>query len=152
MSTLEKIFEKSKAVVLDSGVLLEYFKLKNQPLNRILNKFIFHPESKITLYGHHLLKSEIYYIICRYYGENQATETLNHIDEVMVTISEKWIYELAGKIKCNYPISLPDCYSISLGILHQCPIFFMPERELPEERIKKINQEFGGRITSLKQK
>ncbi|TFG18807.1 MAG: hypothetical protein EU530_08135 [Promethearchaeota archaeon] len=142
---LEKVLLKIDELVLDTGVIIEYF-MNHQSLGILLDKHIFHPESKITLYGHNLLKSELYYVRCRKHGRESAAKFIKHIDRVMVTIGDQWLFEQAGKIKCLFPIALSDCYSISLGLLRECPVLFMPEYEIDKKTVEGINSEFGARI------
>ena len=49
-------------------------------------------------------------------------------------------------IKCKYPIAIPDCFSISLAIVQDCPVFFLQEKELSGELIEKIKMEFNADI------
>ena len=145
---IKEILQEMDELVLDTGVLIEYYR-NNQAIVNLLDKYIFYPESKITLFGHNLLKSEIYYIRCRKFGIESAKEYIKHLERVMVTIGEQWLFEQAGRIKCKFPIALSDCYSISLGMLRECPVFFMPEDEIDENTVEKINSEFGAGILVL---
>lgn len=144
--SINKLLKSSKALVLDTGVLIEYFKTKEDKLKQLLRETIFTEESEIKLYVNYLLKSEIFYILCRAIGEETAKETLKEM-ELFLNIEEtRNLHELAGQIKCKFSISLVDCYSIATGILQNCPIIFLTEAELTEDVIERINKEFSSDI------
>jgi len=48
-----------------------------------------------------------------------------------------WLFKRAANIKCRYPIAISDCFSISLAILQECPVFFLPEYELSKDTAEK---------------
>jgi hypothetical protein len=48
---------------------------------------VFNEASNITLYGHNLLKTEIYYIVCRKKGITEAKNILNKVESVINIIS-----------------------------------------------------------------
>ena len=145
--SIEKILHETSNLVLDTSVLIGYFMDEKLSIIPLLDEYVFNENSSLTLYGHNLLKSEIYYIVCRKKGNNEAKNVLNKIENVVTNIiSESWLFEKAGQIKCEYPITLCDCLSISLGIFQDCPIFFLKERELSEDVVNKINKEFKAKI------
>jgi hypothetical protein len=119
---------------------------ENREINSLLEEYIFTQESKITLYGHNLIKSELYYIVCREKGINKAEAVLKELKGIMNTISDTWLFKKAGNIKCSYPIAISDCYSISLAILQECPVFFLPEYELSEETVSQIKKVYNAKI------
>ena len=147
--SIEKVLSETSNLILDTSVLIGYFIEKQLSIATLLDKYIFNKNSSITLYGHNLLKTELYYIICRKKGSNEAKDILIKIENVTNIISESWLFEKAGQIKCKYPIALSDCFSISLGIFQDCPIFFLKEKELSEEIINKINEEFKTKIYAV---
>ena len=147
---LKQILQETKDLVLDTGVLIEYFKNQDQELIELLDEYVFEPDSKISLYGHNLLKCEVYYIKCRKIGIEPAREYVKRLEQIMITISDKWIFEQAGRIKCKYPIALSDCFSMSLSILRECPVFFMPEKELTNDIVDRLNSELGAKIHLVK--
>ena len=147
--SIEKVLSETSNLILDTSVLIGYFIEEQLSIVTLLDKYIFNKNSSITLYGHNLLKTELYYIICRKKGSNEAKDILIKIENVTNIISESWLFEKAGQIKCKYPIALSDCFSISLGIFQDCPIFFLKEKELSEEIINKINEEFKTKIYAV---
>ncbi|MHA1337804.1 MAG: PIN domain-containing protein [Promethearchaeota archaeon] len=144
--SIEKIINQTNNLILDSSVLIGYFMDEKLSIIPLLDKYIFNENSSITLYGHNLLKAEVYYIICRKKNSSEASKVLNNIEKIMCIISELWLFKKAAQIKCKYPIAISDCFSISLGIFQNCPIFFLEERELSEDIVNKINKEFNARI------
>jgi len=144
--SIEKVLSETSNLILDTSVLIGYFTEEQLSIITLLDEYIFNENSLITLYGHNLLKTEVYYIICRKKGNNEAKKILEKIENVTNIISESWLFEKAGQIKCKYPIAFSDCFTISLGHFQDCPIFFLKERELSEEIIKKVNEEFNTKI------
>ena len=143
---IEQILSETQNLILDTSVLLGYFMNEDREINKLLEAYMFTQDSKIILYGHNLIKSELFYIICREKGINEAEMVLEKIESVISTISDTWIYKKAASIKCRYPIAISDCFSISLAILQECPVFFLPEYELSRDVAEKISKEFNVRI------
>lgn len=144
--SIEQILGETTNLILDTSVLIGYFMNEAREINKLLEDYIFTQESKITLYGHNLIKSELFYIICREKGINEAEMVLEKIENIINTISDTWIYKKAASIKCRYPIAISDCFSISLAILQECPVLFLPEYELSRDTAEKINKEYNVKI------
>lgn len=145
MST-KQILIDTPNLVLDTSVLLGYFMSEARNINSLLEAYVFTQESKIILYGHKLIKLEIFYITCREKGITEAEMVLKKTEGIMKTISDTWLFKKAANIKCRYPIAISDCYSISLAILQECPVFFLPEVELSREIVNEINREYNAKI------
>jgi len=144
--SIKQILIDTPNLVLDTSVLLGYFMSEARDINSLLEAYVFTQESKITLYGHNLINSEIFYITCREKGITEAEMVLKKTKAIMNTISDTWLFKKAANIKCRYPIAISDCYSISLAILQECPVFFLPEVEFSREIVDKINREFNAKI------
>jgi len=144
--SIKQILIDTPNLVLDTSVLLGYFMSEARDINSLLEAYIFTQESKITLYGHNLINSEIFYITCREKGITEAEMVLKKTKGIMNTISDTWLFKKAANIKCRYSIAISDCYSISLAILQDCPVFFLPEVELSREIVDKINREYNAKI------
>jgi len=144
--SIKQILIDTPNLVLDTSVLLGYFMSESRDINSLLEEYVFTQESKIILFGHNLIKSELFYITCREKGMTEADIVLKKTEGIMSTISDTWLFKKAAKIKCRYPIAISDCYSISLAILQVCPVFFLPEVELSREIVDKINREFNAKI------
>ena len=139
----KKILDGIDEISIDTGIYIKYFQEEENDLKKNLRKFLFHEKSNVRLYGHYLLKAEIYYILCRSLGREQAEEIIKEIEEFINFIDSGFLYQIAGQIKCEYPIALPDCYSIAVGFLHSCPILFLKEEELSDEIINKIKENYN---------
>jgi len=144
--SIKQILIDTPNLVLDTSVLLGYFMSEARDINSLLEAYVFTQESKIILYGHNLINSEIFYITCREKGITEAEMVLKKTKSIMNTISDTWLFKKAANIKCRYPIAISDCYSISLAILQECPVFFLPEVEFSREIVDKINREFNAKI------
>ncbi|MFW9875442.1 MAG: PIN domain-containing protein [Candidatus Thorarchaeota archaeon] len=144
--SIEKILSETTKLILDTSVLLGYLMNEDREINALLEAYIFTQESKITLYGHNLIKTELFYITCREKGINEAEMVLEKIESVITSLSDTWIYKKAASIKCRYPIAISDCFSVSLAILQECPVIFLPEYELSIEIAEKISKEYNVKI------
>lgn len=142
----KRFLREQEDIVLDSGVYIEYFTSRESSIKKLLRENVFSEDSTVNLHGHYLLKSEIYYITCRFFGMEESEKLMKKIEKFINFISGDFIYNTAGKIKCSFPIALSDCYSIAAGIFFNCPILFLKESELSEATIKKINNIFGSKI------
>ena len=143
---IKQILSKTHNLILDTSVLLGYFMNETREINILLEEYVFTKESKINLYGHNLIKSKLFYIICREKGINEAEMVLEKIESIINTISDTWIFKKAASIKCRYLLAISDCFSISLAILQECPVFFLPEYELSTDIAEKINKEYKVKI------
>ncbi|MFX1295862.1 MAG: PIN domain-containing protein [Promethearchaeota archaeon] len=136
----EKILQETKNLVLDTSVFIGYFMDEKLSIIPLLDEYVFNENSSISLYGHNILKSEIHYIICRKRGISEAENVIKKVETVINAISESRLFEKAGQIKCKYPIALSDCFSLSLGLLFDCPVFFLKERELSDGIVDDLNK------------
>jgi len=144
-----EIFKDYNDIVIDTGIFIEYFKQGERELKKTLREQLFSETSEITINGHYFIKAELYYIMCRKIGKVKAEKIIKDIEEYINFVSGEFLYEIAGEIKCKYPLAISDCFSISLGIFQDCPIFFLKEKELSEEIINKINEEFKTKIYAV---
>jgi len=144
--TTKQILIDTPNLVLDTSVLLGYLIREERDINYLLEEYVFTKESKILLYGHNLIKTELFYITCREKGMAEAEMVLKKTESIMNTISDTWLFKKAANIKCRYPIAISDCYSISLAILQECPVFFLPEAELSRSIVNQINEEYNTKI------
>ncbi len=142
----KQILSETYNLILDTSVLLGYFMNEGQEINSLLEEYVFTQESKIILYGHNLIKTELLYIICREKGMNDAEMVLKKIESIMNIISDTWLFKKAADIKCRYPLAISDCFSISLSLLQECPVLFLPEYELSRDTIEQINKEYHSKI------
>ena len=144
--SIKQILIDTPNLVLNTSVLLGYLISEERDINSLLDEYVFTKESKIILYGHNLIKSELFYITCREKSMIEAEMVLKKTEGIMNIISDTWLFKKAANIKCRYPIAISDCYSISLAILQKCPVFFLPEAELSRETVNQINKEYDVKI------
>jgi predicted nucleic acid-binding protein len=149
LEKIKQILDETQNVVLDTNVLLCYFMDEIQDINSILEEYIFKLDSSIMLYGHNLIKTELFYITCRLKGMSEAENLVKKLENILISISDIWLYKKAASIKCKYPIAISDCFSISLAILQDCPVFFLPEKELSGEIIEKIKKDYNTKIYQI---
>ena len=114
--TIETVLKETTNLILDTSVLIGYFSEENLSITPLLDTYVFSEASNITLYGHNLLKTEIYYITCRKKGITEAKNILNKVESIINIIGESWLFEKAGQIKCKYSIAFSDCFSLDLLI------------------------------------
>jgi predicted nucleic acid-binding protein len=143
---ITEILKESKEIVFDSGVLIAYLAKEGNLPEELLDTFIFSKTTKTMLYIHELAKTEVFYIFCRKKGKDDARKIFNLVETFSRTIKLTLLSQIAGEIKCLFPIALADCYTIACGIFKSCPVFFMPEQELENEIIDRINDEFKSEI------
>jgi len=149
LKKIKQILQETHNVILDTSVLLCYFMDEFHDINSVLDEYIFNLESKITIYGHNFIKTELFYITCRLKGISEAENLNKKLGNIMNIISDIWLYKKAANIKCKYPIAIPDCFSISLAILQECPVFFLQEKELSRDIIEKIKKEYNAKIYQI---
>lgn len=145
----KSIIEGTEEIILDTGIYIEYFQAEESELKKDLRELLFQEDSKIRLQGHYLLKSEIYYIMCRSLGRERAEDLIEEIEEFINFIDSGFLYRIVGQIKCKYHIVLSDCYSIAVGVFQKCPVLFLKEKELSDEIVNDINEEFNVEIHIL---
>ncbi|MFO8018277.1 MAG: PIN domain-containing protein [Promethearchaeia archaeon] len=136
-------------IVLDTGIYIEYFKKSESDIKKFLRENLFTEQSNTKLYSTFIIKSEIYYILCRILGKKEANQLLKKIENFLLFEDNPNLYDLAGQIKCYHSISLADCYSIATGIIRNCPILFLEEQELSEEIVNQINKNFHSKVILL---
>ncbi|MHA1336189.1 MAG: hypothetical protein ACTSPW_10665, partial [Promethearchaeota archaeon] len=66
---IKEIIISSNKIVLDTGVLIEYFKADQNKIKHILRETLFNENSNTKIYMNYIIKSEIYYILCRALGK-----------------------------------------------------------------------------------
>ncbi|MFP3952393.1 MAG: PIN domain-containing protein [Candidatus Bathyarchaeia archaeon] len=95
---------------------------------------------KVYAMTHSLALTELWYILCRRLGWEEAEErvkALQHSGYVEVVDIEALMRE-AAHYKCERSLSLPDCFTLSLGKERSIPaLFSRRERELEEEMNKE---------------
>ncbi len=149
MEKLISIFNKHNKCVFETGVWILYLSKEDVKIVKILNENVFSIENNFQIFGNQIMLSEIYYILCRTLGMKKSKGILHHIQRMISIIDSQSIFLLAGMLKCKFPISLADCYSISTGIIRDCPIVFKEEHELNHSVLKEIEEKFKAPIVVI---
>jgi len=128
--------EPKGAYATDTSTLIEL--VYGTPMGeRLLDAML---DETIETITHELAIAELRYILCRNMGKEKAkarVEKLLASGYLMVEdISE--LIETAADYKCERAISLPDCFTLSLGKEGSLPVLFAGrERELTAEMERK---------------
>ena len=128
--------ELKGAYATDTGTLIEL--VYGTPLGERLRDAIL--DETIETVTHELAIAELRYILCRGIGNEKAKTRVEKLLAsgyiVVEDISE--LIETAADYKCERAISLPDCFTISLGKERSMPVLFAGrEKELTEEMERK---------------
>jgi predicted nucleic acid-binding protein len=145
--------ELKGAYATDTSILIEL--VYGTPLGETLRDAIL--EEAVEVIAHELAIAELRYVLCRKIGKEKAkarVEKLLASGYIMVEDSSELI-ETAADYKCERAISLPDCFTLSLGKERSLPVLFAGrEKELAAEmESKPFNVEilFLENYTSTKQ-
>ena len=63
---------------------------------------------------------EVYYNLCRAYGENRADDFVKEINESFIIINHNItddIFKTAGKLKAEYKVSLADSIALAQAVV-----------------------------------
>jgi hypothetical protein len=136
-------------VVLDGGLLLEYFDDSNASIQIWMNNTLFFKAGAIQLHAHELARAEVFYITCRNLGIDGAKSRVLKLKDFIDFRTELALTEIAGEIKCGHSIALADCFSIATGMYLNCPVMFKEEKELTAGVISSIQEQFNVHILVL---
>lgn len=128
---------------MDTGVWISYIENTAPDLTSVLQETLFSPSSMKCVYGNAIMLSEIGYILGRGYGWINSQHKVGSIESVLSQIPVQKLFRLAAGIKCQFPISLADCYSIATGKVIGCPVIFCKEAELSEDRVQAIEEKYA---------
>ena len=146
ISRLSIVFQENEKIVLDTGIWIAYLMKENEQLNHLLDNYYFSDLTPNILCGNELLLSEIFYIVCRRNGTQTGLLILEELKKILILSDNYSLVEIAGHIKCQFAISLVDCYSIATSILNNCPVVFKIEEELSHDIVSEIKQKFDSTI------
>ncbi|MHA1328045.1 MAG: PIN domain-containing protein [Promethearchaeota archaeon] len=129
---------KDDAIVVDTGILIEFFENSKIGIkffeefikNKKYNRFIMSP----------LTDLELKYIFCRRMGIKNAIELISNFIKDFFIPSEEMLRNEAAKIKCKYPISIADSYSLAAAKILNVPLCMKREREILEH-FNSLSQE-----------
>jgi predicted nucleic acid-binding protein len=143
---LEVALKDSPRLVLDTSVYLAYFIDHTADIVPLLDTYVFSEDSPTNLFGHNILKAEIYYVTCRKLGLDKANDIITKMEGVLNLVEEIDLFKKAAQIKCQHSIALADCFTIATGIVEDCPALFLAEKELPKNVVYQINKAFSAKI------
>ena len=132
--------QQHPGIVLDTGIWVSYIENEDSNLTTILKENLFYENSVKKIYGNSYILAEMGYILCRLHGTKASKETISFIESAIIKVNPEKLFRIAAEIKCHFPISLSDCFSIATGKYQKCPILFKNEEELSEIRISEIEQ------------
>ena len=138
MNNFENLLKKSDLLVLDTGVLVEYLLGEDQPLQNLLDQYIFCDESRIEILTNRWNKVELSYIYCRHHGKHKTKQFIQDFLKNFQILDTIDLDKLASDLKCQFPIALADCFSIASSIIVECPVVFYHEQELTEKIIETL--------------
>ena len=120
--------EKKGSIAIDTGALIEY--LEDSALGRKFQEHVLENEDVQKFYISPLVITELEYIYCRKIGFKLAKErVLGFLKDFNIS-EESQLRDEAAKLKCQFAISIADCYSIALAILNNIPIYMKHEVEI----------------------
>ena len=136
MSENKDIAETS--IILDTGVLVEF--LENSKLGKLFYKhFLENPQFE-RYYISPITDTELKYIFCRRKGYQEAKKIVTDFLKDFIICSESKLRDDAFRIKCNYPISLADSYSVAAAIVLNIPLCMKKEKEVLNN-LEKLSSE-----------
>lgn len=126
------------SVTLDTSAIIEY--LMGTELGRIIKDFFETLKSEEKVHCSLYSISEMFYVLCRLKGVEQAVEKINAFlssQVVEVNNTEEMALE-AGKLKCERALSIGDCSCIATAkITGSRAVFAQREKELTNEMKRK---------------
>ena len=135
-----------KRIVIDTGVIYEI--LSGTKIGEIFKNMLFSTpeinEHWITEVGY----SELYYLLCRSLTGDSFNQALKELTNLVEISSITDIKERAGNIKCEFPISLPDCYNIALAEKIKGKSLFKHEKEI-NKGLERTNEKISPYIVFI---
>jgi len=130
---MKKDLSDYPGVVVDTGVWIEYF-IETTLGQKFKEKIV---ESRISIYISETVVSEIFYVLCRQKGYQEAKKKIDMVLDGAEVIEGREIQMIAGKFKCERAISLSDCFTIAVSKSMGYPALFKEEEEIRKELQKK---------------
>ncbi len=136
MSLNKDLHETS--IIIDTGVLIEL--LENSELGKIFSKhFLENPQFE-RYYISPITDTELKYIFCRRSEYQEAKKIVSDLLKDFIICSESKLRDDAFRLKCNYPISLADSYSLAVAIVLNIPLCMKKEKEILNN-LEKLSSE-----------
>lgn len=116
------------SIVVDTSVLMEVLD------DTLMGKEFFQKVLSITqiqkFYISPLVDTELKYVLCRRKGHKNAIKITSEFLKDFTIYSEKKLRDEAAHLKCNFAISLADCYGLATAKLLKIPIYMKKENEI----------------------
>jgi len=116
------------AIVIETGAMIEF--LENTELGKAFSANILENSRFQRFYVSPLTDTELKYVLCRRNGYLEAKKIVSDILKNFIICSESHLRDEAIRLKCNFPISLADCYSLAVGIILEIPVCMKKEEEV----------------------
>ena len=126
------------SIVIDTGVLVEL--LENSDLGKIFSQhFLENPQFE-RYYISPITDTELKYIFCRRNYYQEAKKIVSNFLKDFIICPESNLRDDAFRLKCNFPISLADSYSLAVAIVLNIPLCMKKEEEI-QKNIGKLSSE-----------
>jgi len=132
----EKKKSQNNSVVVDTSVLIEL--LEETALGNKVFQRIFSNSDIQEFYIAPIVDTELKYILCRQKGNENAIKITSEFLKDFTIYSEEKLRDTAAYLKCNFAISLADCYSLATAKLLDIPIYMKKEDEI-EKVFKELS-------------
>jgi len=126
---MKKDLSTYPGVVVDTGVWIEYFS-ETTLGQKFKDKIV---EDRISIYISETVVSEIFYVLCRQKGYQEAKKKIEMVLDGAEVIEGREIQMIAGKYKCERAISLSDCFTMAVSKNMGYPALFKEEEEIRQE-------------------
>jgi hypothetical protein len=131
----EKKDLQKASITVDTGILIEL--LEDSDLGKVFYQKVLEKPQFQNIYISPLTDTELKYIFCRRNGYNDAKELVLEFLKDFIICSESELRDEAFRLKCNFPISIADCYSLAVGKVFNIPVYMIKEKEI-EKVIDKL--------------
>ena len=128
---IEKKDSQNDSIVVDTSVLLEY--LEDTPLGKKVFQKVLSNEEIKKFYIAPIVDTELKYILCRRKGYGKAIKIVSELLKDFEDLRDE-----AAHLKCDFAISLADCYGLATAKLLEIPIYMKKEVEI-EKIVKKLS-------------
>ena len=126
----EKKDSRKLSIAVDTGVLIEY--LEDSTLGKAFYKEGWERDQFKKYYVSPLVDMELKYIFCRRIGFQEARTRISKFLRDFVICPENQLRDEAFRLKCDFPISIADCYSLAVGKVYEIPVYMKKEREIDD--------------------
>ena len=131
----EKKDLQKASITVETGILIEL--LEDSDLGKVFYEKVLARLQFQNIYISPLTDTELKYIFCRRNGYKEAKELVLEFLKDFIICSENELRDEAFRLKCNFPISIADCYSLAVGKVFNIPIYMTKEKEI-EKVIDKL--------------